>query len=247
MSPTKSHRLWATAIATVAFFSAGLALAQQSFKVKDGDTVAVDISARELTRIAVAKEGRLDSVFGAAGTIEVQPDIERGEVFIRPLPNAPAVLSFFARDDTGGTYTIVATQRNIPSQTIMLDPARRQLHMQGAQRDRSVPIVDRVKLLMKGMANNEDLEGYYREDVDQVVPLWHETKIRLQHYYETLDLFGEVYSLENVSPNAMTFHESEFMDFGDKVLAVALESLALEPGERTRLYVVRRADEQEEG
>ena len=97
------------------------------------------------------------------------------------------------------------------------------------------------------MANGEDLEGYYREETDQVVPLWHETKIRLRQLYETIDLNGEIYTLENVSPNAMTFHESEFMGFGDSVLAVALGSLSLEPGEQTRLFVVRQTNGKEEG
>jgi len=224
-----------------AYFNA--AWAAQTFRVKDGDTVTVDVSARELTRIAVFRGGRLDKVYGAAGLLEVQPDMERGEVYIRPLPGAPAVFSFFARDESGGTYTIVATQRDIPSETVILEPAELRKLMLSSESDRSIPLVDRVKDLMKGMANNEEIEGYYRQSVDQIVPLWHETTIRLETYYETIDLFGEIYSIENVSPQVMSFHESEFMEFGDKVLAVALDTLALEPGKSTRLYVVRRSSE----
>lgn len=223
----------------------GVALASQEFRVKDGDTIAVKMSSRELTRITVHGEGRLEKVWGSVGVLEIQPDKERGEIFIRPLPGAPNSVSFFVRDDMGATYTIVAQQYDVPSETIILKPASPRKTVGRGAEYRSTPLVERVKRLIKGMALGNDVAGYVYEDVEQKVPLWAETKIVLRRLYTGQDLLGEVYTVENVSDSEMTFHEREFLDFGDRVQAVSLEHLKLAKGETTFLYVVRRSGGEE--
>lgn len=221
------------------FFPA-LVQAAQEFRVKDGDTITVKISSRELTRITVGGEGRIDKVWGSVGVLEIQPDKEGGEIFVRPSPTAPTALSFFVRDDLGATYTIVAQQHDIPSETIILKPAAPRKSVGRGSEYRSTPFVERVKKLMKGMALGEAIDGYSFEDTEKKVPLWAETNIVLHRVYTGYDLLGEIYSIENTSDKEMVFHEREFLDFGDHVQAAALERMKLAKGETTFLYVVRK-------
>ena len=220
----------------------GITNAAQVFRVKDGDTVAVKISSRELTRITVEGAGRLDKVWGSAGVLEIQPDKEKGEIFIRPAPTAPNALSFFVRDDQGATYTVVASQYDIPSETILLKPAAPRKRLGRSYQYRSTPFVEQVKHLMKGMALGESIDGYRFEDAEKKVPLWAETDIVLRRVYTGDDLLGEIYTVANVSQEAMSFHEREFLEFGDRVQAVALERLSLPEGQSTFLYVVRKPE-----
>lgn len=232
--------LWFVSLPFVMFLVASNASAAQEFKVKDGDTITVKISSRELTRVTVDGEGRLDKVWGSAGILEIQPDKDKGEIFVRPSRSAPAAFSFFVRDDMGATYTVVAQQHDIPSETIVLKPAASRKSVGRGSEYRSAPYVDRVKRLFKGMALGESIDGYSYDDSEQEVPLWAETSIVLRRIYTGQDLLGEIYTIENISEKEMHFHEREFMDFGTRVQAVALERLSLGKGESTFLYVVRK-------
>ncbi len=219
--------------------------AAQTFKVKDGDTVTIDISARELTRISVAGKGRLQNVWGPNGLIEIQPDKERGEVFIRPLAGAPAVMSFFARDDMGATYTIIAKQKDVPSETVILQPSMSAVQSKesgfNSNKFSAAPLVEQVKRLIKSMATGKGLDGLPYEELDQEVNLWSETKIVLKQRFESHGLWGEVYVITNRSDKDVVFSETEFLDFGKDVKAVALENLTLQPEQATVLYIVRLA------
>lgn len=239
-------KLFKLGILAVALVSHAKLNAAQTFKVKDGDTVSIEISSRELTRISVSGKGRLTNVWGPDGLIELQPDKEAGEVFIRPLAGAPAVMSFFARDDMGSTYTIIAKQRDIPSETVILQPSitgpSKSRESLGGNKFSSVPFVDQIKKLMKSMATGKGLDGLPYEELDQDIELWAETKIVLKQRFESHGLWGEVYFVKNVSDKEMVFNEAEFLDFGKNVKAVALEHLTLAPEQATSLYIIRLAE-----
>ena len=186
-------------IITVILSCVNIAQAAQEFRVNDGDTITVKISSRELTRITVDGVGRLDKVWGAAGVLEITPDKEKGEIFVRPSRSAPTAFSFFVRDDLGATYTIVAKQHDIPSETVLLKPAAPRKSVGRGSEYRSTPYIERVKRLMKGMALGEDVAGYTFDDAEKTVPLWAETNIALRRVYTGYDLLGEIYTLENIS------------------------------------------------
>ncbi|WP_287962372.1 type-F conjugative transfer system secretin TraK [Alcanivorax sp.] len=215
----------------------------QNLPVRDGDSITVNVSSRELTRVGISGAGRLEKVWGAAGIMEINPDRDKGEVFIRPLAGAPKSFSFFVRDDQGATYTLVATQRDIPSQTVMLSPADLRVSSYDKSRWKSQPFVINVKKLLKGMALGKDVPGYQIEPRQSKVPLWKETDIRQVRAYVGFALVGEVYLVTNNTEETLRFHEREFMDFGEGVNAVALEKLDVAPGDFTTLYIVRKAEE----
>lgn len=226
----------------VALISHAKLEAAQTFKVKDGDTVSIDISARELTRIAVSGKGRLSNVWGPDGILEIQADKSAGEVFVRPLAGAPAVMSFFARDDMGATYTIIAKQKDIPSETVILQPSMSGVKKGeglGSNKFSSTPVVEQIKKLIRSMATGKGLDGLSYEEFDEEIELWSETNIKFVQRFESHGLWGEVYLIKNVSDKELVFNEQEFLDFGKNVKAVALEHLTVQAGETTTLYVVR--------
>lgn len=215
------------------------AVAKQEVTLKDGDTVKVTLSATDATRI-VMERGRIEKIVAPKGMLDIQADKERGEVFLKPLASAPDSLSFFVRDDSGATFTLVATRRPMPGDTISIKNASpRKSPGRGAQY-LSTPFVERVKQLIKAMALGENLESYGVEDQNRPVELWKETKITLVKSFTAHDLYGEVYVITNVSNDSLRFHEREFMEFGERVQAVALERLELGPEASTFLYMVRR-------
>jgi type-F conjugative transfer system secretin TraK len=226
----------------VALISHAKLEAAQTFKVKDGDTVSIDISARELTRIAVSGKGRLSNVWGPDGILEIQADKSAGEVFIRPLAGAPAVMSFFAKDDMGATYTIIAKQKDIPSETVILQPSMSGVKKGeglGSNKFSSTPVVEQIKKLIRSMATGKGLDGLSYEEFDEEIELWSETNIKFVQRFESHGLWGEVYLIKNVSDKELVFNEQEFLDFGKNVKAVALEHLKVQAGQTTTLYVVR--------
>ena len=221
------------------------AQAAQTFKVSDGDSIKATISSRDLTRVTISGETRISKAWSAEGVLEITPDKERGEAYVIPL-NGSAALSFFVQDDQGATYTIVAEQKDIPSETIILQPKRRRNLSAGSGQGYSLNntnYVKAVKSLMKAMATGEGLDGFVIDDVDVEVPLWKETHIHLMATYAGYDLLGEVYVVTNVSEEKIDFLELEFLEFGKNVRATALERLSIEKGESTFLYVVRQEEE----
>lgn len=219
-----------------------VAMAAQEFDVKDGDAIQVKVSTNDLTRIKV-HNGRISKVWGAGGQLHKEPDKKNGEVFVRPMPRAKRDLSFFVQDDRGATYTIIATQYDIPSETVILKPKGAKANKRDIRRYKSIPLVKQVKTLVRSMALGEDAQGYTQEDHEQEIPLWNETDIKLVRVYSGYKLSGEVYRITNVSGETMVFSETEFLDFGEGVLAVSVQNLELPKSDTTFLYIVRKVDE----
>lgn len=216
--------------------------AAQRIQVKDGDQVKVVISRTDVSRLAIEGEGRLKKVWSPQGYLDLQPDKAQGEAFFKAAQGAPQTFSFFARDDFGNTFTVVATQSKVPSQTIMLVPQNRQKVSVVDNKRKALPYKKSVNALFKAMFLGNELPGYTIADVDEAVPVWKETSIRLIKTYRNHKFQGEVYEITNVSEEGLEFHESEFFDFGELVLATGLEHLKIGANQKTKLYVVRRKE-----
>lgn len=215
--------------------------AAQRIQVKDGDQVKVVISRQDVSRLAIEGEGRLKKVWSPQGYLDLQPDKAQGEAFFKAAQGAPRTFSFFARDDFGNTFTIIATQDAVPSQTIMLVPHNQYKVGVSDEKQKALPYKKSVNDLFKAMFLEDNLPGYTISDQDENVPVWAETKIRLIKTYHNHKFMGEVYEITNISKGSLEFHESEFFDFGEYVLAAGLEHLIIGANQKTRLYVVRRA------
>jgi len=211
------------------------ASALQEIDVADGRTVTAKVSARELTRVGMADGRRIVRVWGLEERMTVEPDKEGGQVFIRPtqIP-APRPFSFFVRDDSGSTYTVVAVPVDMPADAIVLKAQGKP----EAQPGTAHPFVDEVKSLIRAMAFEREPDGYTLAVVNRAVPLWNEARLVLQRRYEG-DRIGEVYRLTNTSGAEMRIDERELGVLADDIEAVALERHELQPGESTAVYLVR--------
>jgi len=231
-------------MAVMFYFTSSLmnfAEAAQDVKVKDGESVKVTISSRDVTRVAFTGENRIQKIWATEGFLEITPDLKTGEAYIVPLAGSPAAFSFFVQDTNGATYTLVAQQADVPSETIMMQASRRHIARTNHQNRslRNNTYIKNVKALMKAMATGMAIDGYTVDDVDIEVPLWKETHIHLKAIYDGYDLVGEVYVITNISDEDMVLAEHEFLDFGENTKATALERRHLAKGESTFIYVVR--------
>jgi len=232
-------RLVLLCLSTLLLFP-GAAAGIQNFTVRDGASITAIISSHELTRVTVVGSQRLEKVWAPAGTLWVQPDEAQGDIFIKPVTGAPATMSFFVRDGAGGTYTIIAQQRDVPSETILLNPElpTRQTNPHQTRRP-SFFYVQEIKRLMLAMALDRETKGFTKDTHDIPVPLWEETRIVHTGTYTGSRFIGQVYEIENLTSQPLTFHEQEFVTFIPDTRAVALRHFTLPAGTSTSLYIVR--------
>ena len=106
--------------------------AVQLIEVVSGQTATVKVSAKELTRIAMADGARIERVWGMDEHMQVQPDADAGQVFLRPALGSAKAFSFFVRDDAGETYTLLALPVDMPSDTVLLRSGSRTATKAGA-------------------------------------------------------------------------------------------------------------------
>ena len=221
------------------FFFCNSAYATQEFKVKDNDIIEIKISEYELTRITILGDIKIYKVYGASDIMDIQPDKEKGDLFILPKPNAPKSFSFYISDDQGRTYTLMVEQEDVPAELIILktEPLRKKSIQES---NHSSGYIVNIKMLMKAMATKSELSGYsLNDEADTKIVLKKNIFLHLYSTYTGSDFIGEIYTLENKSKQEMTFTEDGFLNFGENVKAVALEKDTLNTSEITFLYIVR--------
>jgi len=215
--------------------------ALQKIAVEDCQTVPVTISSNEPNRLAI-KDGRISKAWGAEAHLTVLPHSDSGELFFTPITNAADQFSFFIKDSNGGTYTIAVTQKSIPSETIILETAvvNKKAISESEEKRKDMPYVVRIKQLIGSMASSSDDHPYQVvRNLDQSVPLWYEVSMMLTSQYSAKGLKGDIYELANITEDEMVLSESEFLNFGDNVLAVAIDHMTLLPKQATNVYIVR--------
>lgn len=213
--------------------------AAQTLKIEEGSVFAITISKRELTRIT-GKNAKLKSVWAANNVFESSVDAESGDIFIKANSDSPASFSFFVKDEAGITVTLVATQQDIPSETIILDGKK---PVKTIKADPSNNDGDGRKIairnLLKAMRNGDEY-AYSVTPINMEIPLWEEVKLTAERAYDTGQFVGTTYLLKNTSRENLFLEEEEFLDFGDSVVAISIEHAVVKPNEFTHVYIARR-------
>lgn len=239
MNPIRS------AIAIILLTATAEALAAEEVSIRDGGSAPITLSARELTRIGISGDGKLGRILAPEGLLEVRPGTDAGgkdtgDAFVRPLdPTPDKMFSFFVRDDRGATYTLVATVADVPSHTVLLHPSD-PVPIRKTASDKAEPYVRRIKALIRAMAQGDPDGNFQRESVGRTVPIWRQTEAVLdQKWTSGSDLKGERWSFRNASTKELRLDESQFTGLYADTRAIAIERQVLQPGESTRVFIVR--------
>ena len=105
-----------------------------------------------------------------------------------------------------------------------------------------MPDVLRVKHLIASMAKQgTEHDSFYEavHGIEDYVSLWREVSIMLKSQYQVKGLTGETYELVNITEDEMILSETEFLNFGHSVVAVAIDNMTLLPRQSTNVYIVR--------
>lgn len=214
--------------------------ALQLIEVTDGETVTVKVSAKELTRIAMADGERIARIWGLEDRMQVEPDRDGGQAFLRPLSGLSSqAFSFFVRDEQGETFTLLAVPVDMPADTVLLRSKASKATARASAPETEIPYIYSIKALIRTLAQGGVPEGYQAAALARDIPLWKEAKVvEIARY--TGDFTAEVYRLTNVSGKAMRLDEREFGALAADIQAVAIERQVLAPTESTRVYLVRK-------
>lgn len=215
------------------------ARALQVIEATDGVTVAGKMSAKEVTRIAVAG-GRITDMFGSEGRIEVRKDEAQGQIFVRLLTEGTAPVNVFIVDGAGRTYTLVLVPTDIPAETVLIKPlgasGSTTQGARGGNTKRPGAYQKAVKTLIRQMAQNGVPDAYEVRERNTTIPLWKEARFVLEREYVGETFHGESYTLVNASRSELVMTPQEFYRPG--LLAAAAVRLVLGPGQSTQVFLV---------
>jgi len=208
-------------------------------EVADGQTVTVKVSAKELTRIAMADGQRIARIWGLEDRMQVEPDRDGGQVFLRPMNGlSNQAFSFFVRDEQGETFTLLAVPVDMPADTVLLRSKNQNTAVHAAASPQEIPYIGTIKSLVRALAQGGVPEGFQSAAVSREVPLWKEAKV-VQIARYTGAFIAEIYQFTNVSGNEMRLDEREFAALATDIKAVAIAEHVLAPAQTTRIYLIR--------
>ena len=181
-----------------------------------------------------------------AGEIVLECDIDKGEIYVRPVGHAGKPVNLFVSSQHG-TYTLMLRRSDTPADTIVVrDKAHRVAKLDasassptGRQAQQSQH-VRALKAMLVAMASDRVPTDIRIDEVHRPLQLWLEARFTLIRVFEGRGLIGERYILTNVSQQNMVLAEQEFDRESGAVLAVSIETHNLRPGESTTVYVIRQ-------
>ncbi|WP_199232402.1 type-F conjugative transfer system secretin TraK [Rubrivivax albus] len=188
--------------------------------------------------------------FNPSGEVVIECDRDKGEIYIRPVGDAPKPVNLFV-SSAQATYTLVLRKADTPADTIVIrDRSLRAVspssgadthRLRGAAPDH----IRALKAMLVAMAADRLPTDIRVEDISRQVQLWEGVTFAQIGRYDGRGLVGERYLLQNVGQDTLVLAEQEF-DRVDgalegQVLAVAVEHHNLRPGDMTNVFVIRRA------
>ena len=240
---TLKHPLLAAALLAL---SINTALATQYLQADESKPLTAVVSSRSMTRVSV-EGGRIINARFLDGELDLQKDEISGQVYVKPISKTKKI-SLFVTSDSSKTYLILLSPTGSDADSIVIQERTAQTNqLQQMQRQQaSIPqavsnkedsYTRSVKAFMIAMANNNTAGfGVQRSPSHAEVPLWKEVLFIRKNRYSGSDLYGESYTLTNITKEQIVLAEQEF--FKAKVLAVAVRKLLLNPGEQTEVFII---------
>ncbi len=226
--------LLALLLAAASALTAFVAAAQQVVDVSEGDVALVQISVKDLTRIRVANS-RIENIRGNDGELVVDADKAHGEIYVRPV-NPMRPVNLFVTSETGNTYTLLLTPKDVPGSTVVL--RERGAKAASAPAAGGADYQKNLEKLTLAMARSDMPRSVEVREKGTRVRLWKGTTYTLEREYWTDQYVGEIYSLSNSGDDPIVMTEGEF--FRDGVVAISVENMTLDKNESTNVYIVRK-------
>jgi hypothetical protein len=230
-------------VAAVAVLLPLNSIALQVVDGSDGKTRQVNISATEMTRIAV-EGGRIRSLKYSPAELEVNEDNGVGQVFIKPVVRNKAISIFVVTStDTTHALTLQPTEMGLTS-IVIQEPRKDKVDRDdrpGPPRqssDRAGAFDGEIRRLFMTMARDQRTVDYERRVENKELPLWLGTRLLLMNSWTGRGWRGEWYRLLNDSNATIRVIEQEFAQAD--VAAVSVEIHELAPRAHTNVYIVRR-------
>jgi len=224
-------------IGIVCVLSVWAAHAAQIKAAKDNQTILVNISAKQPTRIFVLGD-RIIKTYGIEGAYEINKDENKGEIFVQPtLAYQQKTISLFIATEHGHSYTLSLIPTDSPAENIELkpiSPAR-----QYANRwERNSPYVQTLINLINAMVEEKRPEGYAVIDMGEgkARKLSSGLTLQLLTIYRGDHLQSEIWLLKNCSKKTRLLHAKEFSQKNTR--AISFEDEVVESGDEIYLYRV---------
>jgi len=246
------------AAAAASLVVSGAALAEP-VTVHDGQFEA-DVSARNITRIAIAGEKvatvrKIDDAQGPKMSVDL--DASTGEVFVN-FDGEVVGRSFtaFLTTQSGRTVEAILSPRDKDGQTILVrldheptapatnpgegtDPSQSGAAPAEARADRREGYPEILTALIRLMFNQAAAPGVDRLAVNEAPRAAGAFRLQVIATYAVGDLKGTVLSLRNTSPVGQALNARTFLAPG--VLAAAVSHETVGPGQYARAYIVEAA------
>lgn len=247
-------RFWKS-ISLIVLGLLGLTSASSATQTIDGADkahVSVNVSAREVNRVAVLGRRITTAVPGQPGLLSYRKDEAYGALYLTLAATAAQAatgpVTLFVTDEGGQTYKLILVPRSIPGEEIVIrPPADRspmadrpagQLEARAASYQRHVK--NMLVAMMSGRPEDASLEAV---EVGRDVPLWKESRLTFVAKFIDPSYVGEKYRLVNTSNSDMLLAEPELYRRG--VRAIVIKSQTLPPAGSTDIYIVRERNESE--
>jgi conjugal transfer pilus assembly protein TraK len=225
---------FACSVAVAAAATSLSAWSLQIVDVSDGRSHLVDISKKEMSRLAV-ESGKIRRLDFIDGELETKKDDQGGDYYLLPLVSKP--INVFVKTTSGQTHALILQPKDIPLESIILkEPVSRDAKRTGPiERAGSLEVA--VKRLVLAMARGEKPMEFDVTTVNQEIGLWNEARFVLTERYVGRTLVGERYRLTNTSNAVMRLAEQELYKKG--VVAISIEAQVLNPGETTEVFIAK--------
>ena len=213
------------------------AWALQVLPVRDGETTFARVAAEDLTRIALS-EGRIQSWHTLKGRLAIEKNARTGQIYVRPLDRGEPA-SLFLTADSGATYALTLQPVDMPAESLILkDSARRAAKPSVAeQADPRQRLVKELALMMAADRLPPDMEVRER---GESLRLWQGSRFVHLRSWLGAAVVADLFQLTNTGNAELRVAEAELFRAG--VLAVGMENHALNPGETTRVFVIRQRE-----
>lgn len=219
-------------------FGNDYAVAEQDFRVADGDTVMAIASQQEITRIKLAGEKiaglhYIDNEFNY--------NIYGGEIYITAsIKNK--LLNFFARTESGKTYKFILEIKDIPATQIFVRSKKVAItpfyHLKGSSGIKTSALERKISQLLRVLESEEKHVGFILETINKRKSRQGKLVLRSVLRAQGKGLVGEKLIVKNNSNTVIKLQKNDFMTAG--IIGVYLAQDELAPQTETILMRIRR-------